>query len=259
MKKRIEDLTVTENRKLNDQFFVIRAASSLPLPEILAGQFVQILVTQSPGTFLRRPVSVHDVDYQANIISMLVQIVGPGTDRLSRLLPGENINMIYPLGNSFTLPSPGEKVLLTGGGCGMAPLLYLGRKIKEKGVKPVFALGFRSKQRILEHEEYKKLGEVYLSTEDGSEGYKGFVTDIPFFRNEKWDRVYSCGPEAMMKAVAGLCRQKNIHCEVSLENLMACGIGVCLCCVVQTTSGNKCSCTDGPVFNISDLKWQYSK
>lgn len=256
MKKRIEDFTVTHNRRLADSVFVIEAVSPSVLPEIKAGQFVQVMVTGSPSTFLRRPVSVHDVDYSTNALSFLIQSVGPGTEQLSRLNPGEKLNIIYPLGNSFTLPSKGERVLLTGGGCGMAPLLYLGRRVKEAGVEPRFALGFRNRSRILEHDKLIKLGPVSISTEDGSEGYRGFVTDIPEFRDTEWDRVYCCGPEPMMKAVAKICRQRDIFCEVSLENLMACGLGICLCCIVPTTSGNLCSCTDGPVFNIRDLKWQ---
>lgn len=257
MKKRIEDLTVVENRRLNDQFFILRLTSPGELPVINPGQFIQVLIPDSPGTFLRRPVSVHDADPATHTISMLVQIAGNGTARLSSMNPGDTLNCVYPLGNSFTLPSEGERVLLTGGGCGMAPLLYLGRRILERGVSPVFALGFRNRDRVLETDEYRKLGEVHIATEDGSEGYRGFVTDIPAFKEHRWDRVYSCGPEPMMKAVAKACMQDDIFCEVSLENLMACGIGVCLCCVVDTTEGHLCSCTDGPVFNTRKLKWQY--
>ncbi len=259
MSKRIEDLTVTDNRRLAQGFFVVKVSSSTGLPEILPGQFVQILVTESPSTFLRRPLSVHDVDYGSNTISLLIQVAGAGTERLSRLGRGETVNLIYPLGNAFTMPANGEKVLLAGGGCGMAPLLYLGRKIRESGVEPQFALGFRNRSRILEHEQFRDLGTVHLATEDGSEGHKGFITDIPAFRESHWDKVYCCGPEPMMKAVAGLCLERDIFCEVSLENLMACGMGICLCCIVPTTTGNLCSCTDGPVFNIRDLKWQTSE
>ncbi|HUW91883.1 MAG TPA: dihydroorotate dehydrogenase electron transfer subunit [Bacteroidales bacterium] len=256
MKKRIEDLIVIENRKLNEQFFVLRVSSSTTLPSILPGQFLQALVKDSPSTFLRRPLSVHDVDEATNSISILIQVAGRGTESLSRLKPGDTVNMVYPLGNSFTLPLQGEKVLLTGGGCGMAPLLYLGRKIRESGIEPVFALGFRNRERVLEHDEFKKLGTVQIATEDGSMGNRGLVTDLPVFTENKWDKVYSCGPEPMMKAIAAKCSERDILCEVSLENLMACGIGVCLCCVVQTTSGNVCSCTEGPVFNTRVLKWQ---
>ncbi|NLE34037.1 MAG: dihydroorotate dehydrogenase electron transfer subunit [Bacteroidales bacterium] len=258
MKKRVEDLTVTENRMLAEGFFLLKVQSPQGLPEIKPGQFVQALVNDSPATFLRRPLSVHDVDPSSGILSLLVQVAGPGTERLSRLAPGDRLNIIYPLGNSFTLPSPGEKVLLTGGGCGMAPLLYLARKISEAGIQPHFALGFRNRSRILEHDEFLKLGPVWISTEDGSQGQRGFVTNIPAFGEQVWDRVYCCGPEPMMKAVAAECSRRRIFCEVSLENLMACGMGICLCCIVPTTSGNLCSCTDGPVFNINQLKWQTS-
>ena len=195
MKKQIEDLTVIGNSKLTEGFFVIKVSSSEDLTGIKPGQFVQALVTESPSTFLRRPLSVHDIDPGENTMSLLVQIAGPGTERLSRKTPGEKLNLIYPLGNSFTLPARGERVLLAGGGCGMAPLLYLGRKISESGVQPHFALGFRNRSRILSHDEFSALGPVFLATEDGSKGYRGFVTDIPEFRNEHWDRVYCCGPE----------------------------------------------------------------
>lgn len=258
MKKRIEDLKVLVNRPLGNQFFILKLTSEQSLPEILPGQFVQALVTQSPSTFLRRPLSVHDVDYHENSLSLLVQIAGEGTKRLSTLAPGEKLNLVYPLGNSFTMPEKGEKVLLTGGGCGMAPLLYLGRKIRETGVVPAFALGFRNKSRVIEYDVFTKIGEVHLATEDGSMGHHGFVTDLPFLRENHWDKVYSCGPEPMMKAVASFCMKNGIFCEVSLENLMACGIGACLCCVVDTTRGNLCTCTEGPVFNTSLLKWQTS-
>jgi dihydroorotate dehydrogenase electron transfer subunit len=255
MKRRIEDFTVTENQRLTNSLFIIKISSSTPLQYIKPGQFVQVKVNESPATFLRRPFSVHDVDISSNTISLLIQTAGPGTERLSRLQRGEKLNLIYPLGNSFTLPDKGAKVLLTGGGCGMAPLLYLGRKIKETGADLQFALGFHNRSRVIEHDEFAKLGPVHLATEDGSVGFRGLVTDLPAFREVAWDKIYSCGPEPMMKAVALECYRRDIFCEVSLENLMACGMGICLCCIVPTTRGNLCSCTDGPVFNIRELKW----
>jgi dihydroorotate dehydrogenase electron transfer subunit len=256
MKKKIEDFIVTGNRVIADGFFILKLKTSTPLGDVRPGQFVQALVTDSPGTFLRRPLSVHDIDLASNTLSILIQKAGAGTERLSRLKPGDRLNLIWPLGNSFTMPGKGEKVLLAGGGCGMAPLLYLARKIKETGAEVHFALGFRNRSRVLEFDEYARIGHVHLATEDGSEGFRGFVTDLPAFREVKWDRVYGCGPEPMMKAIASECSARGIFCEVSLENLMACGMGICLCCIVPTTKGNLCSCTDGPVFNIRELKWQ---
>ena len=127
--------------------------------------------------------------------------------------------------------------------------------LKENGFSPDILLGFRNKDRIIEYEEYVELGEVFLTTEDGSRGEKGFLTDHPVLRSVNYDMVYCCGPDPMMKAVAGYCIKNDIACEVSLENLMGCGIGACLCCVVDTVKGKLCTCTDGPVFNIKELKW----
>ncbi len=255
MPKRIEDFIIRRNRKLNDDYFVLELDGMRSLPEIKPGQFVQVKVEGSPETFLRRPVSVHDVDYQRNILKLLIQIVGKGTETLSRINQGDTLNLIYPLGNSFSIPSKRDRVLLVGGGCGIAPLLYLARCIASQGIMPDILLGFRNKNRIIEYEEYYDLGNVHLTTEDGSRGLRGLVTGHPVMKDNLFDRVYCCGPEMMMKAVALHCREAVISCEVSLENLMACGIGACLCCVVESIRGNLCTCIDGPVFNTKDLKW----
>ncbi len=116
-------------------------------------------------------------------------------------------------------------------------------------------MGFRNSDRIIEYDEYNGIGPVYLTTEDGSKGVKGVVTDHPVLKERHFDHVCCCGPESMMKAVADYCLNNGIKCEVSLENLMACGFGACLCCVVNTVDGNVCTCIDGPVFNINKLKW----
>ncbi|MBN2632882.1 MAG: dihydroorotate dehydrogenase electron transfer subunit [Bacteroidales bacterium] len=255
MAKRVEDLTVTANRRLNREYFVLELSSAGPLPEMRPGQFAQVRVEGSSTTFLRRPVSIHDFDPVENKIKLLVQIVGKGTEALSGLKSGDLLNMVYPLGNSFSLPGRGEKALLAGGGCGIAPLLFLSRYLAANGFEPDILLGFRNKERILESGEYEKFGRVFLTTEDGSAGEKGFLTEHPVLLSGKYDIVYCCGPEPMMKAVASICKEQDIRCEVSLEQLMGCGIGACLCCVVDTVKGNLCTCTDGPVFNVNDLKW----
>ncbi|MFO7620892.1 MAG: dihydroorotate dehydrogenase electron transfer subunit [Bacteroidales bacterium] len=255
MPKRIEDFKVVDNRKLNNDFFILELSGSSGLPQLKPGQFVQAKVEGSPETFLRRPFSIHDVDYERNTIKLLIQVAGKGTGVLSGLGEGDILNLIYPLGNSFSLPGKEENVLLVGGGCGVAPLLFLGKYLKSHGLSPDILLGFRNSARIIEQEEYAKIGRVYLTTEDGSEGEKGLVTDHPVLSETEYDRIFCCGPDAMMRAVAGYAAKRGIKCEVSLENLMACGIGACLCCVVATVNGNQCTCIDGPVFNINDLKW----
>lgn len=255
MSKRISNLRIIENKRINTDFFTLEVAGDHKLPEILPGQFVQLKVEGSPETFLRRPVSIHDVDYGTNTIKLLIQIVGAGTKQLSFLKNGDFLNIIYPLGNSFSMPKPHERVLLVGGGCGIAPLLFLARSLKNNGNSPDILLGFRNKDRIIEYEQYLKLGKVHLTTEDGSVGEKGFVTNHSVMQDHNFNRVYCCGPDSMMHAVAVWSRENKVECEVSLENLMACGIGACLCCVVDTVKGHVCTCIDGPVFNINDLKW----
>lgn len=255
MAKRIEDFTVTRNHRLTKDIFLLQIASAGKLPALLPGQFIQVRVDDSPATFLRRPFSIHDVDYEKNSIKILIQIAGKGTEKLSTLKAGERINIIYPLGNSFSEPVPGEKILLVGGGCGMAPLLFLAKDLRSRGFTPEILLGFSNSERLIEYDEYAAVGPVYVTTEDGSRGEKGFVTNHSVLTGRKFDRVYCCGPEPMMKAVAKWCATHDVSCEVSLENLMACGFGVCLCCIVSTVKGNLCACTDGPVFNIKELKW----
>jgi dihydroorotate dehydrogenase electron transfer subunit len=255
MAKRIEDFIIKENRRLNNNFFILELAGNNYLPLLKPGQFVQAKVEDSPETFLRRPISIHDVDFEKNTIKILIQVVGKGTERLSNLKAGEILNLIYPLGSSFSMPAENAHILLIGGGCGVAPLLFLGKYLKSNSYNPEILLGFRNSDRIIEYEEYKKIGPVYLTTEDGSKGEKGFITDHPVLKEHRFDHVCCCGPESMMKEVAGYCLKNEIICEVSLENLMACGFGVCLCCVVNTVDGNICTCIDGPVFNIKKLKW----
>ncbi|MGA1976661.1 MAG: dihydroorotate dehydrogenase electron transfer subunit [Bacteroidales bacterium] len=255
MAKRIEYLKVSENKRINKDTFLIELLSDVSLPEIKPGQFIQVKIENSSGTFLRRPFSVHDVNYEHKTIKILFQVVGKGTQALSGLAPGDCLNIIYPLGNSFSLPEEGTKCLLIGGGCGIAPLLFLGKYLKSHGTIPYILLGFRNKERIIEVSEYEEIGKVFLSTEDGSSGEKGFITDHSLLRSEKFETVYCCGPEMMMRSVTEYCIKNGIKCEISLENLMGCGIGACLCCVVDTIKGRLCTCTDGPVFNIKELKW----
>jgi dihydroorotate dehydrogenase electron transfer subunit len=257
MKKFVHDFEVVSNTRLNAQHFVIVLLCSEKLPEIHPGQFVEVLISKSPATYLRRPFSIHDIDYQKNTISLLVKQLGEGSAKLGTMASGEILNLIYPLGNGFTLPSSGN-VLLVGGGCGVAPLLILAKQLKKDGIQIATLIGGRGSDDILQAEEYEKLGEVFITTEDGSLGEKGMVTAHSLFNRElkRFSHIYTCGPEPMMKAIAALASIQGIPCQVSLENTMACGFGVCLCCVVETRDGNKCVCTEGPVFDAGYLaKW----
>ncbi len=255
MAKSVLDFYVLENKKIKKDFFILELAAEKQLPEILPGQFIQIKIDDSPKTFLRRPFSFHDVDYVKNTIKLLVQVAGKGTESLISRKTGDKLELVGPLGNSFSIPGKGEKSLLVGGGCGIAPLYYLAKHLKSNNLNFDILMGFRNRERILEYDEYRKLAPVYITTEDGSEGEKGFVTNHSRLAEANYTRIFCCGPDPMMRAVGKYAKAHGIDCEVSLENLMACGFGVCLCCVVDTVDGNVCSCTDGPVFNINKMKW----
>lgn len=257
MKKFILDLTVNSVEALSDKHVLIKLTDDKPLPEMLPGQFVEVRVDNSPSTFLRRPISINNVDYDRNELWLLVAAVGDGTRQLQKLQKGDHLNCMLPLGNSFTMPTDSaQKVLLVGGGVGVAPLLYFGKRIKAMGGEPTFLLGAHSAKDVLERELFEQVGRVLITTEDGSEGEKGFVTNHSVLAQEHFDRISTCGPKPMMMAVARYAFKNDIECEVSLENKMACGVGACLCCVEKTVEGNKCVCKEGPVMNIKKLTWQ---
>lgn len=258
MKKYVLDLRVVAVKRLHERYVLIRLTREEQLPQMLPGQFVEVRVDGSVETFLRRPISINFVDRERNELWLLVATVGEGTRQIARLQSGDVVNIVGPLGNGFSLPA-GEAagtVLLVGGGVGVAPLLYQGAVLKEAGLEPVFLLGARSAKDLLMLDEFRKYGEVFVTTEDGSEGERGFVTQHTVLQKRQFDLILSCGPTPMMKAVARFAYQQNIECEVSLENMMACGLGACLCCVEKTVEGNLCVCKDGPVFNIKKLLWQ---
>lgn len=255
MKKFMNDLVVAENIKLNDQYFLLKLTADTLLPDMYPGQFAEVKVEDSPSTFLRRPISINWVDRQRNELWLLIQIVGQGTRKLSMLTPGDTLNLIYPLGNQFSYPpQKTARILLVGGGVGIAPMLFWGSQLAAEGYIPNFLIGGRSAANLLLLDEFNKYGNVYVTTEDGSAGEKGFVTNHSVL-SQSFDAIYTCGPTPMMKAVAAYATKEGVFCEVSLENTMACGFGACLCCVTDTVDGHLCVCTEGPVFNITKLKW----
>ena len=257
MKKFLLDLKVVENTLLAPNFTLLKLRGDEPLPEMLPGQFAEIRVDDAPNTFLRRPISINFVDRTLNDVWFLIQLVGEGTKRLTSLKIGNVVNVLLPLGNGFPMPTKAdERLLLTGGGAGTAPMLYFGEQLAKMGCRPTFLLGARTASMLLQLDEFGKYGDVYATTEDGSLGEKGFVTQHSVLQKQRFDRICCCGPKPMMVAVAKYAKSQGITCEVSLENKMACGLGACLCCVENTTSGNVCVCKEGPVFNINDLLWQ---
>ena len=255
MKKYILDLSVSACERINEKYVLLRLTDDKPLPEMLPGQFVEVRVDDSPTTFLRRPISVNFVDKEKNELWLLVATVGEGTRRLGRLKAGDTLNCVLPLGNGFNIPTGQKKVLLVGGGVGVAPLLYFGKQLRDRGMEPTFLLGARSAKDLLMLDEFEKYGRVFVTTEDGTAGEKGFVTQHSLLQKETFDQISTCGPKPMMVAVARFAQKVSMYCEASLENLMACGLGACLCCVEKTTEGNLCVCKEGPVFDVKRLMW----
>ena len=261
---KIIDFIVVEKQSFQ-RAALLKLKSSTPLPEIRGGQFVNVRVDGCDKAYLRRPISIHDVDYPNNTIDLLIQEKHEGTKTLCALPVGARVNIVLPLGNGFTMPEKDDNVLLIGGGIGIAPLLYFAKTIHNnhdcRDARPCvstdvhFLLGGRTRDDLMLLDRFRAVGDVFITTNDGSMGENGFVTDHSLWTTMEINKIYACGPMPMMKAVARLARERGIWCEVSLENQMACGIGACLCCVENTKEGNLCVCKEGPVFNVERLLW----
>ena len=270
MKKYVLDLELRSIETLRPDYVLLRLCNgTAPLLEMQPGQFVEVRVPDSPATFLRRPISINRVDRERGELWLLIHTVGEGTRALARLKAGALLNVVLPLGNGFTLPARVEggtsdvnRYVLVGGGVGTAPLLFMGEELVARGHEPIFMLGARSGKDLLQLDRFEALGQVCVTTEDGTVGEKGFVTQHSLWTKiregvcPKPALVYTCGPKPMMVAVSRLCDDLDVACEASLENLMACGLGACLCCVENTTEGNVCVCKEGPVFPTSRLRWK---
>lgn len=259
---------ILANEKMASGFYRMRIASKYLSRVTKPGQFFEVRVCDKAELLLRRPFSCHRILKGA--VEILYEVVGPATEALSKRKKGEQIDIIGPLGNGFNLEK-GPAVLIAGG-IGIAPLLALAEKLKGKAT---VLLGARTRSQVLCEKELKALGcEVRIATDDGSKGHKGFVTDLlrDFLRKYPQytihNTLYACGPHAMLKEVAKLAKAHNTPCQVSLEERMACGVGVCLGCPVEVhnpqysihnTRQYKMVCKDGPVFDAYDIIWQADK
>ena len=256
MKQKL-DFIITSNEALNSNSYLLKVTpkNGELMQDLHPGQFAQLLVNNSTTAFLRRPISINYFDKENNEMWLLIQNMGEGTKKLTEMKVGETLDILFPLGNKFTMPKQDHTTLLIGGGVGTAPLLFLGKRLLENGFTPEFLLGGKTKNDITQFEDFEKLGVVNVTTDDGSMGEKGLITSHSILNSKQINKIYTCGPKPMMIAIARYAAYNNIDCEASLENHMPCGFGACLCCVEKTTRGNICVCTEGPVFNIKELKW----
>ena len=210
---------------------------------ILPGQFVNIRVQ---GQFLRRPISVCNI--ADGILTIIYKVVGVGTEAMSHLPIGTQLDVLTVLGNGYDLSKAGDAPLLVGGGVGVPPMYMLARQLRKMGKAVRVILGFNTKDEVFYEEDFRALGcDVTVTTVDGSHGMKGFVTNA---LDGKQSYYYTCGPLPMIKA---LLQAAGTNGEVSMEERMGCGFGACMGCTIQTTKGPKRVCKEGPVFAASEL------
>lgn len=212
------------------------------------GQFVNI---ELEGLYLRRPISISD--WSEDTITIIYKVVGRGTEQMSRMTEGQELDVLTGLGNGFDADVECAKPLLVGGGVGVPPLYRLAKELIKRGRKVSVVLGFNTASEVFYADEFRALGaDVYISTADGSIGTKGFVTNAISENNLDFDFFYSCGPLPMLKA---LCDCTDVSGELSFEERMGCGFGACMGCSCKTLTGNKRICKEGPVMKREEIIW----
>lgn len=269
-----EKARLISNEQLGPRLYLMRVHAPVISGKIAPGQFVHMRIPGMPDHVLRRPFSVYAWDQAAGIIDILYQVVGYGTDHMTELSPesplAQSIELIGPIGNAWA-PSTGGSAanvgnaLIVGGGAGAPALFMLVKELIERDCNVDVVLGAATKDALVCLERYEKLlgRPVFAATDDGSFGRKGFCTSLVEERLEAgssqnakpYDYVATCGPNPLMRIVANLAENAGVFCEVSTERKMACGVGACLSCVIDTVDGKKRSCVDGPIFDSRKVVW----
>lgn len=241
-----EIFKIVSNNALTDNVFKMTLFGDTE--EITApGQFVNIKIDD---LFLRRPISVCDVF--GDTLTLVYRIVGKGTEKMSEMCAGEELDILVGLGNGYNLELAGERPLLIGGGVGVPPLLWLAKELKLAGCEPTVVLGFNTASEVFLEDDFKSRGfNTIVTTVDGSYGTKGFVTDV--IGDLDYSYFYTCGPEPMLRAVYSATKTSG---QMSFEERMGCGFGACMGCSCKTITGNKRICKDGPVLTKEDIIWE---
>ena len=235
---------IIENAQVAPKVYLLDLAGDTSMVK-RPGQFCQV---QIPGFYLRRPISI--CDWDENGMTLIYKVIGQGTEALSQMESGAMLDILSGLGNGYGVNACGDAPLVIGGGVGVPPLYGLTKALLRAGKAPKVVLGFNTFEEVFLLDEFEDLEvPVTVATVDGSFGTKGFVTDaLP----KAYDSFFACGPEPMLKAVYQKC---NAPGQLSLEQRMACGFGACMGCTIQTNSGPKRVCKDGPVFRKEELPW----
>lgn len=252
--KHIEECKVKSNFKIAEDVFVMEIESRKIVTDSRPGQFLQIEVGKGLAPLLRRPISISEIRREDNIIVICYKAIGKGTCLLSKKKEGDTINIVGPLGNGFKIDCKSLNIGIIGGGIGVAPLLELAKTLKKEN-KVFTYLGFNEEVYLVDKfESYSNTTKI--STVTGSYGRKGFITDafLEDLDNNTIDMIYACGPKEMLKKVSEIAKKRNIKCQISLEERMACGFGACLGCSIETADGTmKKVCVDGPVFDSNEV------
>lgn len=256
-------------RTRSGSYFTVTVSSSEIAERARPGQFIEIAVEQ-PFTLLRRPFSIARVTRQgpqAGTVEVVYDAHGPGTQWLTTVDERDTLDVVGPLGTPFPMPNRPVSCLLVGGGYGVAPLFFLGEELQKSGCRVDMIVGAADQSRIHDAITAKRMtASVTFTTEDGSMGERGRVTDVmdQVIANSRTDVVYACGPNPMLAAVSTVAARHNLPCQVAVEEFMACGVGVCWTCVlpIRGKDGairNKRACIDGPVFSGRAVDWESTR
>lgn len=275
-----EDAALLSNEKVGPRLFSAVLHSPRIAAQVKPGQFVHMKIPQMEDHILRRPFSVYAADGVAGTLEVLYQTVGFGSELLSKLPVGTVFNLIGPIGHGWQLPEGASRILLAAGGVGAAPLFMLAEEAVRLGIEVDVVLGAQTGDALVTRKRYAALlgceegadsepcsvtgprGSLRCATDDGSFGFHGFCTvlveqalEASEKEGEQYDYVAVCGPVPVMRIASGMAADAHVPCEVSMEKLMACGIGACLSCVVDTVEGKRRACADGPVFDAQKVVW----
>ena len=248
-------MQIMENVRIaRDTYRMSLRSDESDLERFTPGCFVHIKINDG-AYLLRRPISLYEIDPAKKLVRIIYKVLGKGTLKMSNMAVGEALNVLGPLGSGFPIQNESRSVLLAGGGVGVPPLYELGQRLKANGVTITSVLGFQDKDSVYALKEFEELGDVYVSTMDGSFGQKGTIMDILYKEEIEFDTLYSCGPAGMLKAL-DIQYQGKKQGFLSFEERMACGIGACYGCMLNTKAGLKRVCKDGPVFALGEVSYE---
>ena len=245
---------IISHKKKNKTYYHLVFFAPDLCASVKAGQFIHIKVSDGLEPLFRRPFSVYRA--QNGCIEVFYEPVGQGTKLLTQKKQGDVLDVLAPLGNSFQYPHKDiEQIVFIGGGIGIAPLMIFSDQIKAHSAKKILLYGVRNQDQVFSLQDFKKNGfQCFLSTDDGSKGIKGHVSQLfPKIQTSIKTMIYTCGPRVMMKAVADFAKDHQIPGQMSMEEVMACGLGACLGCSILTTTGYQTVCHDGPVFDLQEV------